>query len=104
MTNEEIETTLKHYNGSLGCPNQAERAKLLWSRLIFQDKLLIAGKTNNTEATISMLSKDEEWRVRHAVARNPSTPAIILEILSKDNDPYVRQTVALNPSTLASSL
>jgi hypothetical protein len=104
MTNEEIETTLKHYNSAQRCSAQVERANLLWGRFNYEDKLLIAGKINNTEATISMLSKDEKYYVRATVAENPSTPAPILETLAKDGNYYVRQSVAKNPSTPAAIL
>lgn len=51
------------------------------------------------KALVNELSTDENFDVRCAVAKNPSTPVAILEKLSADSDFHVRIDVAQNPST-----
>ncbi len=45
-----------------------------------------------------MLSQDDHWRVRHALAQNPSTPAEVLRRLGHDPDTDVQQAVADHPN------
>ena len=57
-------------------------------------------KTTKDITILEKLSDDEDWLVRLAVAKNPSTPISILEKLSDDDKhEWVRKVIANNPNT-----
>lgn len=47
---------------------------------------------------LETLSKDEDWRIREAVARNPNTPVKIFKKLARDKDACVRRGIIENPN------
>jgi hypothetical protein len=59
----------------------------------------LAASTNATAAQLQQYTKDPEWEVRQAVARNRRTPVNLLAILAQDPHPQVRISVATNLST-----
>ncbi|MEA3341831.1 MAG: hypothetical protein U9R15_17840, partial [Chloroflexota bacterium] len=58
-----------------------------------------ASNKNTPKKILAVLSKDEYWGTRYAVALNESTPIKTLEILSEDKDKWVRSSVAKNNNT-----
>jgi len=60
-------------------------------------RIWTASVTSSREK-LSILSKDDFWKVRQAVATNLNTLATTLSILAKDKDVNVRTAVASNPS------
>lgn len=65
--------------------------------------LSIAKGTKNQEV-IEKAAKSPYSADRHAVARNPSTPAHILALLADDENEYTRASVAKHPNTEPSTL
>ena len=61
-------------------------------------------KTTKDITILEKLSDDEDWLVRLAVAKNPSTPISILEKLSDDEYWRVRNAVANNPNYMLEKL
>lgn len=61
-----------------------------------RQKSLIASIDTNIKEVLNILSKDESWFVRQAVAINKMTPVETLESLSNDIDFRVRASVAKN--------
>ena len=59
----------------------------------------MAKDTGTRASTLAALSKDPDWEVRSAVARNPSTPKETLVAMSGDENMAVRMMVARNPKT-----
>ena len=58
-----------------------------------------ANNSNTPPEVLEDLSRDEDYRVREAVAKNPNTSPEILENLSHDEDQFVREAVAYNSNT-----
>ena len=52
-----------------------------------------------TDEAFTTLAKDEDWRVRLAIARNANTSSEVLTTLVGDEDWHVRQAVASNANT-----
>ena len=59
-------------------------------------KLELANNSNTPIPILIELSKDDDYRVRRAVAYNSNTPVTILAELGKDDDYGVREAVAKN--------
>ena len=64
----------------------------------------LACDRNTSSETLSDLAKNKNWKVRQAVADNPSTPTEILAVLAKDKDWKVRQAVVWNPNIPSETL
>ena len=71
--------TIKEFEiqNALGSLSDVMKEKLVYSK-------------NTPKKILTILSKDEDWWVRHGVANNPNTPKEVLTILSKDKDKWVR--------------
>jgi hypothetical protein len=69
------------------------------SKLPLQERKDLANNPNTPPETLTILARDEDWRVRYGVACNPNTPPETLTILARDGDSYVRHGVAKNPNT-----
>jgi len=54
----------------------------------FEEKLSLASDLNSSAKILKYLSKDEDFRVRSAVAGNPNCPIHILEKLSDDDEDF----------------
>ena len=59
---------------------------------------------NTPVTTLIKLSKDDDYRVRRAVAYNSNTPVTILAELGKDSCSYTREAVAFNSNTPIAAL
>ena len=60
------------------------------------ERLNIAGDKATSAGTLSILAKDDDWRVRLSVSENKNAPPDALSILAKDDDWRVRLNVAKN--------
>ena len=49
--------------------------------------------------TINLLSKSENWKTRHGIAKKRRSDTKILALLSNDENPIVRQAIASNQKT-----
>ena len=56
------------------------------------------GPKGHRNITFESLAKHPDWYVREALAKNPNTPANVLNLLAYDEDTYVRQAVLDNPN------
>jgi hypothetical protein len=56
----------------------------------------VAYNPNTPPETLTILARDEDWRVRRGVAYNPTTPPETLTILARDEDSDVRSTAKEN--------
>ena len=66
-----------------------------------QIKQAVAGNPSTAENVLEFLAKNKDMKI--SVAGNPSTPAKTLKLLSsKNTDWYIKRAVARNPSTSAS--
>jgi len=67
-----------------------------------KDFSIEAARNPNTPASLlENLAADEDDKVRYGAARNPNTPASALEKLAADEDKDVRSAAAGNPNTPA---
>jgi hypothetical protein len=72
---------------------QAERDRLLarpWGRLV------VAGHPQTSAGQLRKLASDPDWRIRAAVARNPSTPADVVAALA--GEPELAAVLAAHPA------
>jgi hypothetical protein len=56
-------------------------------------------RSNITEAVLAKLSRDQDYRIRMAVAENPVTSVALLSELALDEHAMVRSAVAKHPAT-----
>ena len=64
----------------------------------------MASNPGTSPKALLQLAKDQDSRVRNAVANNPNTTVEIYELLIVDTNPAVHKIVAQNPNTPASIL
>ena len=64
----------------------------------------VARNPSTPAKVLETLAVDDDWEVRSEVAGNPSTPAKVLATLAIDDEEEVRIAVAVNPGTPAASL
>jgi len=67
-------------------------------------KYYVAENNNTSPATLALLAKDNDARVRQNVAANNNTSPVTLALLAKDDDVVVRQNVAANNNTSPETL
>ena len=68
------------------------------------ERVAIADDVDTNAERLSELAKDPSWRVRRAVAGNPSTPPAVLIALATDEASRVRIRLAANPATPSEAL
>lgn len=72
--------------------------KLVWG-MDGDDKVEMAGKTDNVEVLKALGYDEDEWcDVRESVASNPFCPNSLLEELAGSNCDVIRDGAALNPN------
>ncbi len=64
---------------------------------ISSDSLETIAQTTASTNILAVLARNQHWRVRWGVAKNPETTIEILKQLAQDFNPYSRQEVAKNP-------
>ena len=63
-------------------------------------KYKLASNKRTSKKILTILSTDEDWRIRSYVAENPNTPVKVLEKLSTDKDINVKYWTILNLNSL----
>lgn len=68
------------------------------NKLSYEGKIDLASNNETSAELLAILAKDDEWRVREAVALNRNTPLNTLKILANDKEKAVRKAAnkALN--------
>ena len=90
---------------NLACnTSDVEILKILSVNESYEVRCAVAENKNAPEELLTALAKDDEWRVRCTVARSENTPIELLAVLAQDEHRLVREEVALNASTSADML
>ena len=74
------------------------------NEMLSKERLEVAKNPNTPAKVLELLAADADRHVRWAVAENPNTPATSLELLADDEFLYARKAVAENPNTPAKVL
>ena len=78
--------------------------QLALGSLSLADRLKVAESRRTSKKILTILSTDEDSRVRSWIADNRNTPIEILIKLSKDKEGSVRYWIASNPNTPVEAL